>query len=165
MLFPQVFTIIFVIGLKLFLLMFLFSKYCSKVCFTGKFNVLCLAVRLSWVLLFVMHWAITGVLGCSVVLAYAVCGALGYNWGAWLFGCLGLCCLWCLVGLGWCLAVRLSWVVQFVGLGWAITRVLGCSVFVVVSVLVLCLVLGCSVVLSGSICGAWLGYNRVFTYI
>ena len=30
------------------------------------------------------------VLGCSVVLACAVCGAwLGYNRGAWLFGCLG----------------------------------------------------------------------------
>ena len=97
---------------------FLFSKYCIKVFFTGRFSVLCLAVRLSWVLLFVMHWAITGVLGCSVVLAYAVCGALGYNWvlgcsvvlayavcgawlglvGAWLFGCLGWFNLWGLVG-------------------------------------------------------------------
>ena len=96
---------------------FLFSKYCIQVFFTGKFSVLCLAVRLPWMFMFVMLWAITGavrlswlmlfvvlgwaiagVLGCSVVLAYAVCGA-------WLG-----------------LAVRLSWVVQFVGLGWAMRR-------------------------------------------
>ena len=126
MLLPPVFTIICSIGLKMFFTYVLFSKYCIKVFFTGRFSVLCLAVRLSWVLLFVMLWAITGVLGCSVVLAYAVCVALGYNWGGWLFGCLGLCCLWCLVGLGWCLAVRLSWVVQFVGLGWAVGGLFGC---------------------------------------
>ena len=59
----------------------------------------CLAVRLSWLMLFVLLWAITGVLGCSVVLAYAVCGAWLGLVGAWLFGCLGWFNLWGLVGL------------------------------------------------------------------
>ena len=81
------------VNLKYFLLKILFPKYCIKVFFTGRFSVLCLAVRLSWLMLFVVLWAITGVLGCSVVLAYAVCVALGYNWGGWLFGCFGCCCL------------------------------------------------------------------------
>ena len=72
-----------------------------------------MSLRLSWVLLFVMLWAITGVLGCSVVLAYAVCAAwlvlgcsvvlggsiCGALVGAWLFGCLEWFNLWCLVGL------------------------------------------------------------------
>ena len=78
----------------------------------------------------VLGWAITEVVDCSVVLAYAVCDVLGYKRGAWLFGCLGCSvfgvmldawlfgCLGCSVfgawlGSGW--AVRVLWVVQFVG--------------------------------------------------
>ncbi len=39
------------------------------------------SLRLSWLVLFVvLVWAITEVVGCSVALACAVCGAcLGYN--------------------------------------------------------------------------------------
>ena len=93
-----------------------------------------MSLRLPWLVLCIV---LCVVLGCSVVVGVSVRNALGYNWGAWLFGCLGLCCLLC---YAWCLAVRLSWVFLFV---------------------VLCVALGCSVVVGGSICGAWLGYNRV----
>ena len=59
--------------------------------------------RLPWLVLFVVLCVVLWVvLGCSVALACAVCGAV--DWaagGAWLFGCLGLCCVWfCLWWLG-----------------------------------------------------------------
>ena len=41
------------------------------------------------------------VLGCSVVLAYAVCDVLGYKRGAWLFGCLGCSVFGAWLGCWW----------------------------------------------------------------
>ena len=89
----RVFIIIFQIGLKMFLLIFLFSKYCIKVFFT--YNMIFLLVS-------------SVCCASSVVVVVSVCCVGGcVVVGAWLFGCLGLCCLCLLVGawllgcLGW----------------------------------------------------------------
>ena len=69
------------VNVKYFLLKILFPKYCIKVFFT--YNMIVLLVNsVCCVSSVVVVVSVCCVGGCVVV-------------GAWLFGCLGLCCLYC----------------------------------------------------------------------